>query len=314
LGAAGAASIWPQLAAAQARRPTRANAHWLPSAREALRWHAIKDRHGPALTGNVSWRHFMSFLEAKLGQYGCVDIHRAPWVFTRLETSLWPDQSKWGLSVDGGAFDIANVAANCGLTALEGVSAPLVLWDRDNPPDVRGKIVVFRPPVRASVREAFTGADYERATAFDSYPTEGQAVPQIHAGVDSISPYVWDEMTSTSLFIRQMREAGPVGVVFALNLNRAASAGLYTFPVPDHYGFPALYLDRAHGERLIEDALAAKSATLRVEGAHIASEAFQLCAFLPGRDYGTVRDEQILLRTHSDGPSISQDNGALGWA
>jgi hypothetical protein len=33
---------------------------------------------------------------------------------------------------------------------------------------------------------------------------------------------------------------------------------------------------------------------------------------LPGKHYGTPQDEQILLITHTDGPSISQDNGALG--
>ena len=34
--------------------------------------------------------------------------------------------------------------------------------------------------------------------------------------------------------------------------------------------------------------------------------------YLPGRDYGTANDQQILLITHTDGPSISQENGAIG--
>ena len=33
---------------------------------------------------------------------------------------------------------------------------------------------------------------------------------------------------------------------------------------------------------------------------------------MPGRDYGTPADEQIVLINHTDGPSITQDNGALG--
>jgi hypothetical protein len=38
----------------------------------------------------------------------------------------------------------------------------------------------------------------------------------------------------------------------------------------------------------------------------------QLIAYLPGKHYGTPQDEQILLVNHTDGPSITQDNGALG--
>ena len=42
------------------------------------------------------------------------------------------------------------------------------------------------------------------------------------------------------------------------------------------------------------------------------SEAFQYIAYLPGAKYGTPEDEQIILVNHTDGPSITQDNGALG--
>ena len=37
-----------------------------------------------------------------------------------------------------------------------------------------------------------------------------------------------------------------------------------------------------------------------------------MIGYLPGHDYGTPEDEQILMVTHTDGPSITQDNGALG--
>lgn len=309
----GAASVfaWSE-ADARTRWLTRVNSHWLVTEAEALRWHEVKDAMGPALTGNASWRRFLEFLEAKLTEYGCVDVHRSPWTFTRLVTSTWPDDSQWSLFSDGRRVPLANFGANCGLTGAGGVTAPLVLWDPANRPDVAGKIVVFRPAPRSLVRQEFAEADYEFRTPFDSYPAEGNPVPQTQSGVASISPIVWDEMTSTSLFIRDIRDAAPAGVVFAMNLNRAAAAGLYTFPVPDHYGFPSVYVDRSTGDALIADARAGRTATIRVEGAHVQSEAYQLIASLPGKDYGTPRDEQIQLRTHTDGPSISQDNGALG--
>ncbi len=42
-------------------------------------------------------------------------------------------------------------------------------------------------------------------------------------------------------------------------------AGLYTFPVPDHYAVPTLLLDRTAGAGVIEAAGAGARATLRLE-------------------------------------------------
>ncbi|MFV3076800.1 hypothetical protein [Niveispirillum fermenti] len=290
----------------------RVRRDWIVSEAEATRWHRIKDEPGPALTGNASWHHFMGFLETALEGLGCVDIHRSSWHFARRESGIWPDTSKWGLVLDGRPVPVASVGASCALTGPQGVTAPLVLWDPVARPDVTGRIVVFRPVPRAELRSAFVDSDYECATPFDSHPVEGQPVPQAQDGTGSISAAVWDEMTATSAFIAEIATGRPAGVVFAMNLNRAATAGLHTFPVPDHYDFPAIYLDRANGDALVAAARANRAATVRVEGVEQQSEAYQLVAFLPGRDYGTGRDQQIQFRTHTDGPSISQDDGALG--
>ena len=133
---------------AAARDRPAVNPDWLVSEAEAMRWHRLKDAKGPALTGTESWRDFMAFLEARLDECGCVDIRRSPWRFTRLETSDWPDDSKWSLVSDGRPVTLSNHGANCGLTGPQGVTAPLVLWDAENPPDIEGRIVVFRPTPR----------------------------------------------------------------------------------------------------------------------------------------------------------------------
>jgi hypothetical protein len=192
------------------------------------------------------------------------------------------------------------------------VTAELVLWDPQSKPDVAGKIVVFRPTPRPEVRDAFNNSDYELTTPFDSWPVEGKPVPQDQNGTHSISDVVWDEMTATSGFIGQVRNAKPAGVVFAMNLNKAATEGLYTFGVPTDYDFPSVYVDNRFRDQVIADARQHRQATIRVEGQRVDSEAYQLIAYLPGRDYGTARDQQVQLRTHTDGPSISQDDGALG--
>lgn len=312
--ALGSASFFPfpTCAETRLRHLARLDPGGLISEREAIEWHRVKDEKGPALTGTPSWRQFMEFLETKLREFGCVDVHRSPWTFTRLESSTWPDDSGWSLVVEGRRVPLSNFGANCGLTGSQGVTAPLVLWDAQNKPDVAGKIVIFRPTPRPEVRAGFTESDDEYTTPFDSWPVEGKPVPQAPNGTESISAAVWDEMTATSAFIREIADENPAGVVFAMNLNKAATAGLYTFPVPDHYAFPSVYVDRVNGDALIVDARAGRSATLRVEGRHVQSEAYQLVAWLPGKDYGTDKDQQIQLRTHTDGPSISQDNGALG--
>ena len=89
-------------------------------------------------------------------------------------------------------------------------------------------------------------------------------------------------------------------------------AGMYTFGVPELYNAPSLYLDREAGAQVIADAKAGAKATIRLKAEVTPSETWQLISFLPGRNYGTPQDEMIMLTTHSDGPSISQDNGPFG--
>jgi len=79
---------------------------------------------------------------------------------------------------------------------------------------------------------------------------------------------------------------------------------------------PTLYLDRDTGADVAAAAAdgtrAGKQATLRLIAKTEQAEGYQLFGYLPGRDYGTPDDKQILLVTHTDGPSISQENGAIG--
>lgn len=312
VSAAGMALTVPAQRAETSDPLQRINPDWVVREDEAMAWHKLKDSKGPALTGNEAWRHFLQFLESKLKEYGCDNVHRSSWMFDRIETSNWPDDSKWSLTSNGRRMTVANYGANCGLTGPEGVRAELVLWDPITKPDVAGKIVVFRPVPRPEIREAFSGADYEYMTAFESWPVEGRAVPQELMAIPSIASVVWNEMTSSAGIIREVASAKPAGLIFAMNLNRAATQGLYTFPVPEQYGFPSVYLDNTNGDQVIADAKAHATASIRVEGRHLQSEAYELIAYLPGRNYGTDSDEQVQLRTHTDGPSISQDDGAFG--
>ena len=101
------------------------------------------------------------------------------------------------------------------------------------------------------------------------------------------------------------------GLLIVYDMGFERTSGLYSFPVPARYDVPTLTLDRVQGAKVIAHAQDGISATLRLESRSETAEAYQLIGYLPGRDYGTAQDEQILMVTHTDGPSITQDNGAL---
>ncbi len=83
--------------------------------------------------------------------------------------------------------------------------------------------------------------------------------------------------------------------------------GLYTFPVPDHYDSPTVILSREDGAGVIKAAKESKEATIVLNSKIEKSEAYQLIGYLPGKHYGTDKDEQIILTNHTDGPSITND-------
>ncbi len=284
---------------------------WILSEAEALSWHEVKDEKGPAFTGNASWRQFVGFVEEKLGDYGVVDIQRNQWNFERWHSSEWPDHSNWSLISDGEALDVANYGANSGATGPDGVTAELVYSDKTNPPeDIAGKIVVFSTVVDQASIEQFSGSDYEYRSAPASFPKRGNPVPDELNDLQSSGIFL--QLIQVPAFIDIATRGRAAGAIFVLDAGRDQAAGMYTFPVPAIYDVPSLYLDRNAGREVIKDARAGAQATLRLEATITDSTAYQLIGFLPGNKYGTPDDEQIQLTTHTDGPSISQDNGAFG--
>ena len=129
---------------------------------------------------------------------------------------------------------------------------------------------------------------------------------------NSVAYDSWWQLHQTikiNAFLAKSRAAGGI-VVFNMGYDRLA--GLYTFPVLKLFNNPILYLDRNAGDQVIEDANLGKKATLKLVAEVEPTETYQLIGYLPGKDYGTPQDEKIILITHTDGPSISQDNGAFG--
>ncbi len=284
---------------------------WAVTADEGYEWALVKNANLPAMTGSPEWNNYVGFLEDKLREYGVVDMHRKSWTYDRWFTTK--DNSGWSLVSDGEPVRVAHYAMNSGSTGPEGITAEMIYYDHDNPPDsIEDKIVVFptrphpEPPYDDYYIKNFTFNDYEWRANDDTYWQLFQFVPPEF----SITFDIWWQLRQ-SLW-RIAVEGGAAGHVTVYDMAFGRSEGLVARPIPPLYQLPGLSLSREDGAKVIADAKAGKTATLRLEATVEASEAYQTISYLPGRDYGTPLDEQILLINHTDGPSITQDNGALG--
>jgi hypothetical protein len=284
---------------------------WLVTPEEAIEWASVKHNNLPTLTGSSEWLNYMSFLETTLDTYGVVDGTRNAWLFERWHTS--EDSTQWSLSSDGASVRVSHYGAYSGSTGPEGITAELIYYDHDNPPEsIEGKIVVIptrkhpNPPYSDNYLINYTFNDYEYATDAETLPAPFEFVPPS----ESFTFDIWWQLAQG--LDRIPRDGNAAGAIIVYDMAYERTKGLYTFGVPTLYNSPTLILSREDGAKVIEDAKQGKSATLRLEATIETSEAFQYIAYLPGANYGTPEDEQIILVNHTDGPSITQDNGALG--
>lgn len=284
---------------------------WLVTADEGYAWASVKNDNLPTLTGSPEWRNYMAFLEQKLLEYGVVDTWKNSWEFERWDTS--DDSRDWSLRSDGAPVRVANYGAYSGSTGPDGITAEMIFYDHDDPPaSIEGKIVVIptRPHPDAPYPEEYlinyTYNDYEFATDADTLPAPFEFVDP----AESFTFDIWWQLSQG--LDRIPKEGKAAGAIIVYDMAYGRTKGLYTFGVPTLYDSPTLILSREDGAKVVEDAKAGKSATLRLEATVETAEAYQLIGYLPGKDYGTPGDEQIVLINHTDGPSITQDNGALG--
>jgi hypothetical protein len=295
--------------------PFKINEDFMIKADEFYNWHRYKDEGGPTYSGSLSWRRYMSFIETKLIKHGAVDLTKNSWVYDRWYTSDWPDDSNWTLNSDGKSIKVAHYGAYSGSTGIKDMTAELIYYDPAAPlSSIEGKIVVFKtvphpePPLSESYKKLFTINDYECLTNPETFPSLFTKIPINQ----SVSADVWYQLLQTRRMKDILIEGKAQGGIIVFNMSYDRLAGLYTFFVPVLYHVPTLYVDRIAGTKLVNDARNGKIATLKLKSKLEQTETYQLIGYLPGEYYGTEKDEKILLITHTDGPSISQENGALG--
>ena len=107
--------------------------------------------------------------------------------------------------------------------------------------------------------------------------------------------------------------SGALGHVLVTDMSPLAAIGLRQHSTPQQYNMPGLILDRVAGAQVLLDAAAGKTATLKLDAQQeVGANAYTAIAILPGKNYGTPLDQTILMATHTDGPSVVEDNGAQG--
>ncbi len=294
---------------------TTVNPEYMITSSEALDWHRYKDQFGPTYSGNKSWHKFLSITKEKLKAFGVQDLTFNKWTYNRWHTSDWPDDSNWSLKSDGRPVQVAHYGAYSGSTDAEGITAEMALFSpQDALSTYAGKILVVpvapHPdiPLKEDYEKWFTLNDYEYLSDPDTFPPMFTKV----STSNSVAYDVWWQLRQTiniNTILAKSQAAGGI-IIFDMGYNRLA--GLYTFPILKMFNNPTLYLDRNAGGQVIADAKQGKTATLKLVASIEPSETYQLIGYLPGKNYGTPRDEKIILITHTDGPSISQDNGAFG--
>ena len=217
-------------------------------------------------------------------------------------------------------------AMTSGFTPPEGVTAQMLYYDPGRPPapvDIAGKILVFQtvpypePPHSNSFLDNYTPTDYE-------WRSPGQWAPLFTPPPASVTSsyhcrWVWSQLNG---FAAIGINGHAAGIVVVYDLSPGAAFGLAQRSVytPDgkaglgakYVNCPTLTFDRVNGAKVLGDAKAGKRATLTLTARFQRDTGKAIIAYLPGRNYGTPRDEQVLLATHTDAMSLIEENGGLG--
>jgi hypothetical protein len=304
--------------------------------KQAWDWHMFKSECGPTYAGSTGWKRFTDFLISKMQEFGAVDLDYIESPYDHYLVDDWPDRRTHiydsGIAVEklvtGGTPVpiVASYGMTSGSTPAEGITARMVYYDPAHPPaaaDFAGKILVFQtapypePPYSKSFLDSYTPTDYE-------WRSPGKWPPLFTPPLTSVTTsyhcrWVWSQLNG---FAAIGIKGHAAGIVIVYDLSPGAALGLVQRSVytPDgkaglgaqYINCPTLTLDRVNGARVLEDAKAGKTATLTLAARFRRDTGKAIIARLPGKNYGTEQDQQVLLSTHTDAMSLIEDNGGLG--
>jgi hypothetical protein len=327
--------LWAQTSRATAA-PTRIEPRLMLTAQQALDWHRFKADCGPTYAGSAGWKRFTDFLTSKMPEFGAVDLDTVDIPYDHYIVDDWPDRRTHeyasGVAVEKLVTDgtpvpvVASYGMTSGSTPPEGITAPMLFYDRAHPPaesEIAGKILVFQtapypePPYSNSFLDNYTVTDHEWRSPGE-WPPMYKTVPTT-VGTSYHGRWVWSQLPGFAAIAIKGKAAAMV-VVYDLSPGMAfglAQRSVYTSDAKAGLGTqyincPTLTLDRVNGAKVIVDARAGRMATLTLRARFQRDVGRAFIAYLPGANYGTPRDEQILVATHTDAMSLIEENGGLG--
>ncbi|HLH98565.1 MAG TPA: hypothetical protein VKW08_25935 [Xanthobacteraceae bacterium] len=303
---------------------------------QAWDWNVFKAQGGPTYAGSSGWKRYTDFLVEKLGALGAVDLDYVEIPYDHYIVDDWPDRGTHShdsgravekLLTDGVPVPVvASYGMTSGFTPPGGITAPMLYCDAAHPPaaaEIAGKILVFAtppypaPPYSEAFLDNFTPTDYE-------WRSPGNWPPLFVPPPASVTSsyhcrWAWSQLNACAA-IGIKGDAAGIVIVYDLSPGSAFGLAQRSVYTPDgkaglgaHYvNCPTLALDRVNGAKVLADAKAGKTATLTLTARFERSIGKSYIAFLPGRDYGTPEDEQVLLATHTDAMSLVEENGGLG--
>ncbi len=273
----------------------------LPDPNTLWEWEKSMVEKGMRLPAGKPLARWHDFLAAKLESFG-LQVVREP-----VAVGEWYDHRAWSLVlVENGVeteVPIASYYPYSGRTPEGGVVANLVsvgpgLAEDFAKTDVAGSIALIEQPRVSIPISRLTNPTY---------------VHDPEQTLDLDRPF---ERASLAFRAKQVqspsfaRKAGAVGAVIVLDYAAGNAAGQFTPFRNPPVGIPALYVDRATGAMLLER-VAQGIVTVRLEllvDVHESGTTDDIIATLPGRH----SDEIVIVNTHTDGSSASEENGAIG--
>jgi hypothetical protein len=313
---------------------TAANAFWLTNnnpaymitAQQGLDWHRIKASFGPTYAGSVGWKGYMAYIEPLFAAAGIIDVEHIDMPYNFYTVNDFPvDPGVKGLVSDGTAVTVASYGMTSGNTPAAGITAPMIYYDAAAPPAdaaMAGKIVVFpcvkvpNPPFTNSFMSSYVVPDYLWRNDNDTFWPLWTNVPPSNT---SSYHYRWN-WSQVGGFATIGIRAKAAGMVVVYDMAPGGAKGVtqrsvYTTdggPKSPYVNCPTLTLDRVAGAKVITDAKAGKTANLKLIAEFVPSLGKGYYGFLPGKNYGSVKDEWIVIGSHTDAMSLTEENGALG--
>jgi hypothetical protein len=269
-------------------------------------------------------------------EFGAVDLDYVDIPYDHYIVEDWPDRRTHmpgspnaveKLITDGTPVPlVSSYGMTSGSTPPEGITAQMLYYDSAHPPadsEIAGKILVFQtqkqpaPPYTNNFLDNYTLTDYEWRS-----PGKWQELftpPPLTEVTSFHGRWVW---TQLNRFAEAGIKGHAAGIVVVYDLSPGMAFGLAQRSVYTENGraglgatyinCPTLTLDRVNGAKVLADAKAGKLATLTLRARFQRDTGKAIIAYLPGKNYGTPQDEQVLLATHTDAMSLIEENGGLG--